>query len=202
MSKFNQKQQTGLSEEIEKILLLESKSKKQKPIKLNPDEQLRHECIISVGYKTDDIGPIVEKVNEMLKENIIIPKNITYGGVYYNELTTGQKLYQQSDYYLESWYKRYSNYKYDIEISEAYVNNDNTCIIVKFRVNGEEVKLIALNIKGLTSGVQKRQIHDTNIYKCVKFDEPVKISLETYADRGFKTRYCKYSSWTLETSHT
>lgn len=199
MSKLSKTQLDNFTKEIEKLngTIVDVKSK----IKKDEDEKI--ECIISVGYKCNNLHPVIEKVFELLQLPCVDlqPTMVIYGGIYYNELTSVPIIHRRSDFELHKWSKSHTNSNYNVEINEAYVNNDNTCIIVCFRLLGEQVQLVALNTKGLTTGVQKRQINDPKIYKCIKFDKPVSIFVETYVDTGFKWRHDKYSNWVIRSYH-
>lgn len=199
MSALTKKRLSDLTDEIEK---LNGNVTNSKP-KVKKEEIAKLDCIISVGYKSNNLHHVIEKVFELLKLPCVDlqPSMVIYGGVYYNELATIPVIYKRPDFELHKWYKSRANSNYNVDINDAYVNNDNTCIIVCFSLFGEQVQLVALNTKGLTTGVQKRQIHDPKIYKCIKFDEPVKICVETYIDNGFKFKHDKYSSWSIHSYH-
>ena len=195
--KYSSTQKDDFVKEIEQLSLLSIDKKKiQEPV------IVKKPCIISVGYKTDDLDCIVKKVLEILEiENIIIIKSTIYSGLFYNILTKAPNIYKKSDYELERWYNSHSATKYNCEIIGAYVNNDNSCIIVNIILNGDDVRLFALNTNNLSTGVQRRQVNDKKIYTYISFKESIQIMLEAYIDRGFVSKDNFNSTFILETCH-
>lgn len=206
MAKYSKEQQLAFAEELAKLSSAKPKITKQ-PI-VEPVKQT-HACIISVGYKCDNFRNVIEKTlvgalgaaGAVETINVVDTGKTIYGGIYYGQDTGAPNIEKKSDFDLERWYNSHTGTLYDTDVSGAYVNNDKTCIVVKIKIMGEEIRFVVLNTNNLTTGVQKRQIHDTKVYTYIEFAEPVKITLETYIDRGFKTRSNKYEKWTIVANH-